>query len=319
MSFLQQSISLSSSLSCFCAVEVFLSPIRKSSSATSSKEICRSLVLTSISVKALHAEYILQLPASKSSAASEFAHQSLWKFFMQKTSIHSLPNLGFGFCCWQTNQPNNWKEAQALMGNVWERRVKKKIPVWKGWWVDLWGINFVTGTFHIKTFEDHYHRTLGSWTSSADCMSPQTLSISMFQNPAIASSAAASGEAQCIQYDDAWWWGLGLLQSTSSKQSLWSDPTRNWQLHNFEGTVRVQSSQLQEIVFFSQLLRNWKFGFCFGFKGELASSSSFCFSVDQRDGKLKLSGCSKGLIKRGFWCWFFLSFLQVLEGQLFHW
>jgi hypothetical protein len=60
-------------------------------------------------------------------------------------------------------------------------------------------MTFVTGTFHIKTFEDHYHRTLGSWTSSADCMSPQTLSMSMFQNPAIASSAAGSGEAQCSQ------------------------------------------------------------------------------------------------------------------------
>jgi hypothetical protein len=111
---------------------------------------------------------------------------------------------------------------------------------------------------------------------------------------------------------NSWWWGLvqALLQRTSSKQSLWSDPTRNRQLHNFEGTVRVQSSQLQEIVFFfSQLLRSWKFGFCFGFKGELASASSCCFSVDQRDRKLKLSGYSKGLIKRGFWRWFFLSFL----------
>jgi Leucine-rich repeat (LRR) protein len=43
MSFLQQSISLSNSLSCFCAVEVFVSPIHKSSSATSFKEICRNL------------------------------------------------------------------------------------------------------------------------------------------------------------------------------------------------------------------------------------------------------------------------------------
>lgn len=128
---------------------------------------------------------------------------------------------------------------------------------------------------------------------------------------AIASSAAGSGEAQCIQQlmmrTCASPFAEDFIETISMVRSHKKLATAQLWRHCKSSIFPAPRDCLLLLLLFPTS-EKLEVGFCFGFTGELASSSSCCFSVDQRDGKLKLSGCSKGLIKRGFWCWFFLSF-----------